>query len=54
MYQSFNRGEDEAFNSNFNIGSLPKHYEYNPFVADEDTESDKEDLPCVLLMGSRG
>lgn len=53
-WQSFNPTEDEAFNSSFDIDSLSKHYEYNPFVPDEDTESEKEDLPCLVLMGLRG
>lgn len=52
--QSFNGNEDETFNSSFDIGSLSKHYEYNPFVPDEDTESEKEDLPRLVLMGLRG
>lgn len=52
--QSFNQGEEESFSTNFDIGSLSKHYEYNPFVSDEDAESEKEDIPRLVLMGLRG
>ncbi|VVC25501.1 Gtr1/RagA G protein,P-loop containing nucleoside triphosphate hydrolase [Cinara cedri] len=51
---SFSPTDDENFNSSFEIGSLSKNYEYNPFIQDEDTESEKEDLPRLLLMGLRG
>ncbi|XP_050540706.1 ras-related GTP-binding protein C [Daktulosphaira vitifoliae] len=51
---SFNQVEDETYSPEFDIGSLPKHYDYNSFVCDEDIESEKEDLPRLILMGLRG
>ncbi|XP_060854649.1 ras-related GTP-binding protein C isoform X1 [Rhopalosiphum padi] len=51
---SFNRVEEESFSTTFDIGSLPKHYEFNEFISDEDVESDRDDLPRLVLMGLRG
>ncbi|XP_026804731.1 ras-related GTP-binding protein C isoform X3 [Rhopalosiphum maidis] len=51
---SFNRVEEESFSTTFDIGSLPKHYEFNEFISDEDAESDRDDLPRLVLMGLRG